>query len=147
MWLSKIERNYNSKLLIWRGLANRTHEFSDAELVDMFKFFNSHLLSNRIVKQSNQNQGQIRSLILNDFETYNKEVLSGNYISMVTDHTTTGPKYAQSYGLSTSKKEVVGKAFAMGAMVIANYGQHNTHELQKTLKSRITLLHLKQIKI
>ncbi len=50
-----------------------------------------------------------------------------------------GPRYGESYGYSTSKREVVGKAFAMGAMVIAEYGKHADPALQAQLKSRINV--------
>ena len=45
--------------------------------------------------------------------------------------------YGISYGYSTSKNREVGKAFAMGAMVVGKYGEHKLPELQALLKSRV----------
>jgi hypothetical protein len=45
--------------------------------------------------------------------------------------------YGISYGYSTSKNRDVGKAFAMGAMVVGEYGAHKAPELQALLKSRV----------
>lgn len=45
--------------------------------------------------------------------------------------------YNISYGYSTSKNRDVGKAFAMGAMVVGEYGAHKAPELQALLKSRV----------
>jgi hypothetical protein len=56
---------------------------------------------------------------------------------MARDHSETGPLYGESYGFSTSKNREVGKAFAMGAMVVGEYGAHKAPELQALLKSRI----------
>ena len=56
---------------------------------------------------------------------------------MAKDHSETGPQYGVSYGFSSSKKWEVGKAFAMGAMVVGKYGEHQDPELQKLLKSRV----------
>lgn len=47
--------------------------------------------------------------------------------------------YGISYGYSTSKNREVGKAFSMGAMVVAPYGQHKLPELQAILKSRVVV--------
>ena len=58
---------------------------------------------------------------------------------MATDHSQTGPKYAVSYGYSTSSAQSVGRDFAMGAMVIADYGKHRVPELQALLKDRIVI--------
>lgn len=40
-------------------------------------------------------------------------------------------------GYSSSKNREVGKAFAMGAMVVGEYGAHKAPELQAILKSRV----------
>jgi hypothetical protein len=51
-----------------------------------------------------------------------------------------------SYGYSTSKREVVGKAFAMGAMVVGEYGKHMDPALQAQLKSRINVASYRAMK-
>lgn len=138
MWNLKIDRNYKRQIL-WRGMSQRMFNFSDAELLSYFSKFNSQLLSNRVAKIWTSSTNQlIRELVL-DFETYNSDLLSGQYIQLAKDHQATGPLYKSSYGLSASKKEAVGKGFAMGAMVIAPYGKQNTPELQAKLKSRINI--------
>ncbi len=139
LWIGKVQRYYKSKQLVWRGLAQLNYEFTDADLVAHFKTFQKHLLSNRVASIKTESQEKIRLQVVEDFQRFNKELLAGDYTSIVYDHATTGPKYAESYGLSSSKKESVGKSFAMGAMVIAAYGKHNTPEMQQKLKSRINI--------
>lgn len=137
-WNYKINRWYDQTMLVWRGLSNKTHEYTDAELLRYFVQLNGHMASNRVAATA-RSQETFRKEMLKDFEAFNRDLLTGDYIKMAHDHSTTGPLYGSSYGLSTSKNEQVGKAFAMGAMVIADYGKHRDPELQQLLKSRINI--------
>ncbi|MFP5519983.1 MAG: Fic family protein [Bdellovibrionia bacterium] len=136
-WKSKISRWYSNQL-VWRGLSNSFKELSTDDLLTYFKQPSFHLASNRAVKSSRTHVELVQA-IKNDFETYNKELIEGNVLEMAMDHHRSGPLYSQSYGFSTSKREVVGKAFAMGAMVVGEYGKHTDPGLQARLKSRINI--------
>jgi hypothetical protein len=84
--------------------------------------------------------------IKKDFVTYNREAINGDIVSMAIDHHQTGPRYSESYGFSTSKREVVGKAFAMGAMAVGEYGKQMDPLLQAKIKSRINVATFRAIK-
>lgn len=135
-WQNKIDRWYDKNMLIWRGLADRNREIQDSELIGFFQKTSSHLASNSALRK--RSDGLTESM-KNDFLKYNRELITGELLTMADDHHKSGPLYGNSYGYSTSKREVVGKAFAMGAMVIAEYGKQNDPELQKQLKSRINV--------
>jgi len=79
----------------------------------------------------------IRTAAIADFEKFNDDVFTEGLVQMARDHSETGPLYGVSYGYSTSKNREVGKAFAMGAMVVGEYGAHKAPELQALLKSRV----------
>lgn len=136
----KMDRWY-SEDIVWRGLSRKNQEIQEEEIIGMFESFHTQILSNNVVRKVNGNssQQQIRDAIFTDFKQYNDDLYSqnGKLVQMAKDHSETGPLYGQSYGYSTSKNRTVGKAFAMGAMVIAEYGQH--HELQHLLKSRVLI--------
>ncbi len=137
LWKNKLNRWYDQNQFIWRGLSSKTG-ISETEILNYFMKPNSHLASNAVLNK--QSQGiDLKKAMLSDFEQYNIELLNGKLIEMANDHHKTGPRYGSSYGYSTSKREVVGKAFAMGAMVIADYGKQNDPELQKQLKARINI--------
>jgi hypothetical protein len=136
---NKISKWFDKDMLVWRGLADKNHEFSDAELVDYFRKPSLHLASNQVLRGASSAAADIVSLMKKDFLTYNSEMLNGDLIEMANDHHKTGSRYGTSYGYSTSKREIVGKAFAMGAMVIGEYGNHKDPELQQQLKSRINI--------
>lgn len=138
-WKYKISRWYYDNSVVWRGLSRKNEEVSEDEIVSMFTKLHSQVVSNNVARKlkSNTSQEDIKNYIFQDFEQYNKDLLSsqGDLVEMAVDHSETGPKYGVSYGYSTSKNRSVGKAFAMGAMVIADYGQQ--HEFQHLLKSRV----------
>lgn len=136
---NKISKWFDKDMLVWRGLADKNHEFSDAELVDYFRKPSLHLASNQVLRGASSAAADIVSLMKMDFSTFNGEMLNGGLIEMANDHHKTGPRYSTSYGFSTSKREIVGKAFAMGAMVVGEYGNHKDPELQQQLKSRINI--------
>ncbi|WP_041577596.1 Fic family protein [Bdellovibrio bacteriovorus] len=145
LWDAKMNRWYDKELLVWRGLSNRTKEPTRQELLDYFKKPTSHLVSNSVLRALRSGTPLVEA-IKNDFALYNKESLNGDMVEMAIDHHRSGPKYGVSYGYSTSKREVVGKAFAMGAMVVGEYGKHMDPALQSQLKSRINVASYRAMK-
>jgi len=134
----KMDQWYDEEVT-WRGLASTDRAVTEPEIIAMFKEFNLHMASNNVVAKagSNPTPERIRQLALEDFSQYNDDVFGEGLVAMARDHSEAGPMYGISYGYSTSKNREVGKAFAMGAMVIGKYGEHKAPELQKLLKSRV----------
>ncbi len=125
--------------IIWRGLSNQVHYVQEEEVVSMFKKIHNHLISNDLGKffRNDLPEKKILENIAKEFRQYNQGLFDNSFVKMAKDHSEVGPNYRVSYGYSTSKKRTVGKAYAMGAMVIAPYGKHHNIELQNKLKSRI----------
>lgn len=132
-------KTWYSDDITWRGLASKHAVKSEEEIVSMFKELNTHMASNAVVGKvrGNASPEDIRKAALEDFEKYNDNVFNDGLVQMARDHSETGPMYGISYGYSTSKNRDVGKAFAMGAMVVGEYGAHKAPELQALLKSRV----------
>jgi hypothetical protein len=132
-------KTWYSEEINWRCLSHKQLEKSEEEIIEMFKQLSTHNASNAILTKvrSNPSAENIRIAVLEDFEQFNNDVFGTGLVKMAKDHSETGPMYSISYGYSTSKSRDVGKAFAMGAMVVADYGAHKTPELQSLLKSRI----------
>ncbi len=132
-------KSWYSDDITWRGLASKHAEKSEAEIIQMFSEMTSHNASNAVLGKirGNTSPDVIRKAALEDFEKYNNDVFGDGLVQMARDHSETGPMYGISYGYSTSKSRDVGKAFAMGAMVVGEYGQHRAPELQALLKSRV----------
>lgn len=145
LWDAKINRWYDSNQLIWRGLSNRHSEHTREDLLGYFVKPSTHLASNSVVRAATRGV-PLKQAIKNDFELYNKETLTGDVVQMAIDHHRTGPRYGESYGYSTSKREVVGKAFAMGAMVVGKYGEHTDPAMQEKLKSRVNVASYRAMK-
>lgn len=145
MWDAKINRWYDPNMLVWRGLSSPAKEPSRTELLDYFRTPTTHLASNSVFTSMNRGMSLINA-IKKDFVTYNKEAINGDVVSMANDHHKTGPRYSESYGFSTSKREVVGKAFAMGAMAVGEYGKQMDPILQAKIKSRILVATYRAIK-
>jgi hypothetical protein len=82
-----------------------------------------------------KNPEKAKQLAREEFDRYNRSIVDGGIVEMAKDHSETGPLYGTSFGYSTSKKWEVGRAFAMGAMVVADYGKH--WDFQHLLKSRV----------
>lgn len=137
LWQNKINRWY-SQDLIWRGISSRHQVYTNEQLLSYFQIPSSHLVSNRVLPQAREGTSLLAA-IKEDFKKYNQDLISGDLSPLAEDHHTSGPRYKDSYGYSTSRQEGIGKAFAMGAMVIAKFGQHNTPEMQAKLKSRINV--------
>jgi hypothetical protein len=147
-WQSKMDNWYMDDV-VWRGLSYRTRDVSEAEISNMFKNLHPQFVSNNVARgiNSNSDQAVIKKAIFKDFDNYNQHLFSGGVlddvenasedglVQMAKDHSETGPQYGISYGYSTSKNRTVGKAFAMGAMVLAPYGKQQ--DFQHLLKSRI----------
>lgn len=142
---AKIERWYHADELIWRGLSHRNHEPDQNEILDYFRKTSTHLASNRVLNLV-RNGEDLTKAMKQDFVAFNQGLLNGQFVKMAMDHHTAGELYADSYGYSTSRKEAVGKAFAMGAMVIGRYGDHKDPDLQKLLRSRINIASMRAIK-
>lgn len=132
-------KNWHTKDITWRGMASTTQVKNEDDIIKMFKELTTHNASNKINAKlgSNALPDNIRHEALKDFENYNEDVFGEGLVEMAKDHSETGPLYKMSYGYSTSKNKAVGKAFAMGAMVVGDYGAHTAPELQALLKSRI----------
>lgn len=145
LWENKINRWYEKDMLVWRGLANRQKELTREDLLNYFKTPTAHLVSNRVLRSLHSGKSLVEA-IKDDFKVFNKEVITGELTEMAMDHHRTGPKYGISYGYSTSKREVVGKAFAMGAMVVGKYGEHQDPKLQAQIKSRINVASYRALK-
>jgi hypothetical protein len=142
LWKEKMDKWYIDET-IWRGLSRRNQEIREDEILTMFKTVNSQFVSNNVGRQltGNMTPEQMNKIIFADFKQYNEDLLTDGLEKMAKDHSESGPMYGRSYGYSTSTKREVGKAFAMGAMVIAEYGKHK--EMQHLLKSRV-LVGMKQ---
>ncbi|WP_127717445.1 Fic family protein [Halobacteriovorax sp. HLS] len=138
-WKYKMNRWYDDSIL-WRGLSSQDTATSEKEILSMFTDINDHFVSNGNIGRS----GNKIELAKKEFEKYNEDVVSGGLVQMAKDHSESGPLYGESYGYSTSRKRSVGKAFAMGAMVIAEYGDHQNY--QHLLKSRVLVGMKKSIK-
>ncbi len=133
----KMNQWYDERV-VWRGLASKAVEKSEGEILQMFKELNKHMASNAVLRNAaDSSPDAIRKAALQDFTKYNDDIFGEGLVNMARDHSETGPMYGISYGYSTSKNREVGKAFSMGAMVIAEYGAHKAPELQALLKSRI----------
>ena len=132
-------RNWYSDQIVWRGLASKAKYADENEIINMFKSLNTHMASNSVLGKvsSRSTVESIRKAALEDFSKFNDDVFADGLVRMARDHSETGPLYGVSYGYSTSKNREVGKAFAMGAMVVGEYGAHKAPELQALLKSRI----------
>lgn len=140
IWQAKMDQWYMDQT-VWRGLSYRNKDMSEDEIVGMFSNFHYQMTSNNVARKINSNTSgeEIRRLVFEDFSQYNEDVFGEGLVEMAKDHSETGPKYGVSYGYSTSKDRKVGKAFAMGAMVIAPYGKQADPELQKQLMSRVVI--------
>lgn len=132
-------KTWYSDDITWRGLASKHAEKSESEIITMFEELTSHNASNAVVGKvgGKATPEAIRKAALEDFDKYNSDVFGDGLVQMAKDHSETGPMYGISYGYSTSKNRDVGKAFAMGAMVVGEYGSHKAPELQALLKSRV----------
>ncbi|HXH32421.1 MAG TPA: Fic family protein [Bacteriovoracaceae bacterium] len=136
-----------SKDLNWRGLASKSEVKGEGDILKLFTEFTDHMASNAIAEKIwTGGPDSIRKAALKDFDNYNNDLFGGGIVQMARDHSETGPMYGISYGYSTSKVREVGKAFAMGAMVIADYGAHKTPELQALLKTRLLVGARKSVK-
>lgn len=132
-------KTWYSNDITWRGLASKHAEKSESEIVQMFSELTSHNASNAVLGKIRgpATPEAIKKAALEDFDKYNNDVFGNGLVQMARDHSETGPMYGISYGYSTSKNRDVGKAFAMGAMVVGEYGAHKAPELQALLKSRV----------
>ncbi len=140
VWKAKMDQWYMDQT-VWRGLSYRNKEMSEDEIVGMFSQFHYQMTSNNVARKINAStpQENIKKLVFEDFDQFNDDLYGEGIVEMAKDHSETGPKYGVSYGYSTSKNRTVGKAFSMGAMVVAEYGKHAEPELQALLKSRILI--------
>jgi hypothetical protein len=132
-------KTWYSEDITWRGLASKHEVKTEDDITEMFRQLTTHNASNAVLGKVSgmASPEDIRKAALADFEKYNNDVFGDGLVQMARDHSETGPMYGISYGYSTSKNRDVGKAFAMGAMVVGEYGAHKAPELQALLKSRV----------
>lgn len=155
-WSYKMKRWYSSDELMWRGLASLDRVVPESEILQKFKDFDPHMVSNSVLNNMGRGSpAEIQAAALKDFELYNRSIGDkGKFVryaeelqryrvakldiaDMAKHHSESGALYGESFGFSTSKNREVGKAFSMGAMVVADYGKHRTPELQQQILSRI----------
>lgn len=134
-----MELFYDQETVIWRGLADQERRTPEEEIIAKFSSLSEHMLSNNVLGKLTARTSEEKLLrhIVEDFQQYNSDLINDGLVAMARDHSETGPNYGISYGFSTSKNRTVAKAFAMGAMVIADYGQQRS--FQHLLKSRIVV--------
>jgi len=114
---------WHSDDLVWRGLVDVAAKPSEADVLRMFKEITGHTVSMKVAGSASSHEGY-RLAALRDFERYNSDLLTGGLPEMARHHSEALERYSTSYGYSTSRREEVGKAFAMGAMVLGKYGDH-----------------------
>lgn len=131
----KIDTWYNRDQVVWRGLSRLEDEIQEDEILTMFKEIHPHMVSNSLLRRGTSNPERLREAALEDFDNYTHDIFNEGLVALAKDHSEAGPLYQTSYGYSTSKDRTVGKAFAMGAMVIADYGKQQ--EFQHLLSSRV----------
>lgn len=136
-WKDKVERWHQAEQTVWRGLSYRDREVPETEIVDMFRKLHPQMVSEKVKRAGTSTPEALLAEIKKDFDRYNKDLYNEELWKMAKDHAETGPMYSSSYGFSTSRRREVGKAFAMGAMVVGKYGEHQ--EMQHLLKSRILI--------
>ncbi|MCP4914272.1 MAG: Fic family protein [Oligoflexia bacterium] len=132
-WQKKMDRYYYDNT-VWRGLARQNDVIQEDEIISMFTDVHHQFVSNRVMGVMDDSASGADEAI-KDFDQFNNDLVNGGLVKMAMDHSRAGELYGVSYGYSTSKKRQVGKAFAMGAMVIAEYGEHQDY--QHLLKSRV----------
>jgi len=138
IWKFKME-SWHHPELIWRGLADFESHISDNKVLEIFQNVSQNMVSNQILFNTNPTPSALLKAALNDFDRYNESILADTLHKYALDHSRSGKLYDTSFGYSTSKDRKVGKAFAMGAMVVADYGKHHDVELQKQIKSRVLI--------
>lgn len=145
-YLEKMRRFYDQDTIMWRGIADEENIPTEDEILDHFRKLTLHMASNSVLGKASATQRSIERVALRDFDQYNADIFSsdGSFIRMAKDHSEAGELYDISYGYSTSKDRKVGKAFAMGAMVIADYGQQAKY--QHLLASRVLVGQFKSVK-
>lgn len=134
LWKAKMAA-YSDEV-VWRGISYQ-QAVDETEILSMFRSFHTQFVSENVKHRmgGRASPDALRKLIVEDFGTYNRELVAGDMYKMAVDHSESGPRYATSYGYSTSKNRTVGKAFAMGAMVVAEYGKQK--DFQHLLADRI----------
>jgi hypothetical protein len=134
-WRWKMD-NWYSEELVWRGLVDVSRVKSEPEILQMFREITGHTVSMRLGRVASTHEGY-RLGALREFDRYNSDLLNGKLPEMARHHSEALERYADSYGYSTSRLETVGKAFAMGAMVLGKYGEHQAYS--HLAKSRLNV--------
>lgn len=128
----KMSRWYSDEIN-WRGIAAfKGSPIRDQEgILDMFRKLDRHMTSNDILGKGTADPEKIRQFAIknmDEMEIAARRVAEeeGNIADWARWHSeATPPYYGRSIGYSTSKKESVGKAFGMGAMVNGKFGKLN----------------------
>ncbi len=111
--------------IIWRGHGFRDREFPESDIIRMFSNADLQLASNPTIGMVRAHRQEIGRMGLTELARYNASVLNGQIFTVADDHHKMGPGYQDSFGFSTSKSFDVARAFAFGAMKVAEYGKQN----------------------
>ncbi|OUR98675.1 hypothetical protein A9Q84_04485 [Halobacteriovorax marinus] len=143
---AKMKLWYNEKQIVWRGQAHLQGVISDGGIVNMFKDIHHMGVSNQSLGswKNGMSSGDWKKVVEPQFKNFNDRLYKGNLVEMMTDHQNEGALYYKSIGLSTSKDEKVGKAFASGAMKRVKgeqvtYGSQYADEVQENITFRVLM--------
>ncbi|MBT3585461.1 MAG: hypothetical protein HN509_11190 [Halobacteriovoraceae bacterium] len=139
---AKMARYYNDEIL-FRGHAYGWEKYDEEGVLNMFKIIERQTTSIRSGRKFLSTRGRsgyktvaeqqkaMRQWIVEEFETYNQELLDGELYKMVDDHMRVGPRYKakESYGYSTTRVYAQGKSFAKGK-TLADYGKVDLEDLK-----------------
>jgi hypothetical protein len=118
-WDYKVKNWYLPELL-WRGLSYETLPPLE-ELLSLFRELGDHMVSQRVLSKENSRTTPERRAILarEDFLRYNRAVLEQTFWEMAQHHAdAVDPFYTYTPGYSMSRRWVIARSFAMGAMLI-----------------------------
>ena len=144
-WQEKVRRYFDLDAnYIWRGHGYRDRAVEEPEILSMFKIPNLQFASNSALVARLEDNRDLRAASISDFHKYNATIETGEIYKFADDQHKMGALYGrESYGFSTSKANSVAKAFAMGAMKVANYGDQKDEDAQSRIKTRINVMMLR----
>ncbi len=144
-WHEKIRRWFDQDAnFIWRGHGYRDRAVTEEEILSMFTVPNSQFASNSALTAQYERRTNLKDASFNDLQSYNASIESGEIYKYADDQHKMGELYGRdSYGFSTSKAMSVAKAFAMGAMKVAKYGDQKDESAQSLIKTRINVMMLR----
>lgn len=116
-WQYKMARWYSPEI-VWRGMCNLEDVAQEEEIEQIFRKPSHITVSNRSANYLDRSAAEVLTQIRREFQDFNQDVVQRKFFKMAQDHADAGELYAQSYGLSTSRKRSLAGAFAMGALVV-----------------------------